>query len=124
MQDFRKLRVWVKAHALELAVRRITRNFPAEERYELSSQLRSAAGSIAANIVEGTARGTDRESARFLRIAFASAAELQHHLILVRDLELITPGACGQLDASTIEVKRMLSGFIRALTGPPSRPPG
>jgi four helix bundle protein len=116
MQDFRRLKVWVKAHALELAARRITKTFPREERYELTSQIRRAAGSIAANIVEGTGRGSDRECARFLRISLASGAELQHHLVLARDLELISSADYARLESDTVEIKRMLSGFIAALT--------
>jgi four helix bundle protein len=61
MQDFRKLHVWRKAHCLALEIHQVTRTWPPTERFGLTDQLRRAAISVAANIVEGTARGTDRE---------------------------------------------------------------
>jgi four helix bundle protein len=116
MQDFRKLKVWDKAHGLALAIYKATRPFPAGEQRGVGDQLRRSAISVASNIVEGTARGTDREAARFLRISLASAAELQYQLLLGYDLGLLTGDAYAALEAQVIEVKRMLSGFIRHLT--------
>jgi four helix bundle protein len=116
MQDFRNLKVWQKAHNLALAIYRTTGAFPAQERFSITDQIRRAATSIPTNIVEGTARGTDREATRFLRISLASAAELQYQLLLVRDLGLLSANPYEDLERQTTEVKRMLSGFIRRLT--------
>ena len=66
MKDFRNLNVWKKAHALALALYILTHSFAQEELYSLTSQLRRAAGSIAANIAEGCGRGSDAEFGRFL----------------------------------------------------------
>jgi four helix bundle protein len=89
MQDFRNLKVWQKAHALTLDVYRYTRNFPAEEKFGLSNQLRRSSASIAANLAEGCARGGDIEFARFVRIAAGSASETDYHLLLARDLQYL-----------------------------------
>src|SRR4051812_41600661 len=89
MGDFKKLRVWQRAHALTLSVYQCTRVFPDGERYGLTSQLRRAAASISANIAEGCGRGTDNELARYLRISLGSATELEYHLLLAKDIGLI-----------------------------------
>ncbi len=87
-EDFKKLKVWGKAHELTLAVYMITRGFPREEVYGLSNQMRRAAASIGANIAEGCGRGSDAELKRFVQIARASANELEYHLLLARDLKI------------------------------------
>ncbi len=93
MKDFKELKVWEKAHALTLAVYQGTRCFPREEIYGLTSQLRRAASSVAANIVEGCGRRSDGEFTRFLQIARGSASELEYHLLLARDLHLLSESA-------------------------------
>ena len=75
MRDFRQIQVWKKAHQLTLEIYQVTARFP-KEFYGLTSQLRRAAASIAANIAEGFGRGGDIELARFLQIAIGSAYEL------------------------------------------------
>ena len=115
MQDFRNLKVWQKAHALTLAVYRGTRNFPTDERYGLTSQLRRSCASVAANIAEGCARGGDIDFARFVNVAAASASETDYHLLLARDLEYIDDSAYQPLFEQISEVKRMLNSFERTL---------
>src|SRR5690348_13667330 len=92
MQDFKNLKVWEKAHQLAIILYRLTRSFPREEIYGLTSQIRRAATSIGANIAEGCGRGTNADMARFLQMAMGSACELEYHLLLSRDLDLI----CGR----------------------------
>ncbi|MDR1090044.1 MAG: four helix bundle protein [Prevotella sp.] len=67
MQDYKKLKVWEKAHSLTLGIYRITTSFPREETYSLTSQLRRSATSIPANIAEGAGRNTKLDFAQFLR---------------------------------------------------------
>ena len=116
MQDFRQLKVWVRAHRVALDVYRATRRFPKDERYGLTSQIRRAASSVSANIAEGCGRGGKADFARFLRMALGSASELENHILLARDLDIIDREVSGRLDAAVIEVKRMLAGLLRKLT--------
>jgi len=89
MRNYRDLQVWNKAHDLTLELYRVSRGFPREETYGLTSQLRRAAISIGANLAEGCGRRTSNELARFVRIAMGSASELDYHLLLCRDLGLM-----------------------------------
>jgi four helix bundle protein len=115
LRDFRGLKVWEKAHALTLATYRVTREFPREETYGLTSRIRRAGLSISANIAQGCGRDGDCDLARFLRIAMGRAAELQYHLLLARDLGLLESGDYQQLDEASGEIKRMLTGLMRRL---------
>ncbi len=112
MQDYRKLKVWKKAHELALAVYEDTRCFPREELYGLTSQMRRAAVSISANIAEGAGRSGNGEFGRFLYIAMGSAAELECELALARDLHLLAPERHGRLASHVSEEKRMLGALI------------
>jgi len=90
MRPFLELVVWQKAHWLTLELYKITRTFPREEQYGLTSQMRRAAASICANIAEGCGRGTARDFARFIQMALGSASELEYHLVLAADLGFIS----------------------------------
>ncbi|HRJ76165.1 MAG TPA: four helix bundle protein, partial [Anaerolineales bacterium] len=82
MKDFRQLKVWEKSHQLALAVYKVTKSFPKEELYGLTTQIRRASMSIPTNIAEGCGRNTDADFARFLQIAMGSASETEYQLIL------------------------------------------
>jgi four helix bundle protein len=107
MRDFRDLKVWEKAHQLTLAVYKATLLFPKEELYGLTSQIRRASMSIPANIAEGCGRSGEAELARFLQIAMGSASELEYHLILANELDLLRSGDYDRLRNELIDVKRM-----------------
>jgi four helix bundle protein len=113
LQEFRKLEVWRKAHALTLSCYSLTRNFPRDETYGLTSQIRRASASIPTNIAEGCGRNGPAELARFLHIALGSASELDYLLLLAHDLELLSDDAYSSAERSVTEVKRMLAGLIR-----------
>ena len=115
MKDFRELKVWQKAHELTLVVYQITASFPREELYGLTTQLRRAGSSIAANLAEGCGRNGDAELARFCSIAMGSASELEYHLLLARDLKLIQLKDYEALDQRATELKRMLTALLRRL---------
>ena len=115
MKDFRELKVWQKAHQLTLAVYQLTASFPREELYGLSSQLRRAGASIAANLAEGCGRNGDAELARFCSMAMGSASELEYHLLLARDLKFIKSKDYEELHQRATELKRMLTAFMQAL---------
>ena len=116
MKDFRQLKVWQKAHQLTLEVYRVTANFPRQEMFGLTSQIRRAGSSICANLAEGCGREGDVELARFCSIARGSASEVEYHLLLAKDLNLIQTPEYEKLALETIEIKRMLTVFIQKLS--------
>ena len=120
MKDFKDLQVWSKAHALTIGIYKATRGFPREELFGLTSQMRRAASSIGANIAEGSGRRSDGELTRFLHIARGSAAELEYHLLLARDLDLLSEITHVVLARQTDEVQRMLTSLIQQVQPVPS----
>jgi four helix bundle protein len=115
MQDFKKIKVWEKAHALTLSIYNISKEFPKNEMFGLTSQIRRSCVSIPANIAEGCCRGSKAEFSRFLQIAMGSASELEYHLLLSLDLNYINKFLYEQSLKQTEEIKKMLSSFIRTL---------
>lgn len=115
MKDFRKLKVWGRAHQITLTLYRATKRFPRDELYGLRTQIRRSASSIGANLAEGCGRKGDREFGRFLSIALGSASELEYHLILAADLGYLEGRAGIDLCREVVEVKRMISGLLAKL---------
>ncbi len=115
MEDFKNLKVWAKAHQLTLAIYQSTRKFPRDEIYGLTSQIRRASVSIGANIAEGCGRRSDPEMKRFVQIARGSASELEYHLLLARDLQLLTVEEFKDLEAKALEIQRMLASLAQRL---------
>ena len=115
MKDFKELKVWHKAYDLALSVYEVSRGFPREEMYGLTSQLRRAAVSIGANIAEGCGRRSDGELVRFLQIARGSASEVEHHLLLARDLKFLHATAHQNIEKRLQEVQRMLTSLVSSV---------
>ena len=115
MQNFRELKVWQKAHELTLAVYEVSRSFPRDEQFGLTSQIRRSCSSIAANLAEGCGRNGDAEFARYCSIAMGSASETEYHLLLAGDLKLINPADYEELSRRATELKRMLTGLSQKL---------
>ncbi|MBI2681932.1 MAG: four helix bundle protein [Acidobacteriales bacterium] len=115
MQDFKKLDVWNRAHKLTAELHRRTRSFPREELFGITAQIRRAAGSIGANIAEGCGRGSDSDFARFIQMALGSASELENHLILALDLDLLKVDEHEYFDNEVTGVKRMLASLLKRL---------
>jgi four helix bundle protein len=116
MQDFRRLKVWEKAHILSLDMERVCNGFPRRQGAVLANQLRRAAESVPANIVEGAATRSDREFRRFLNMAMSSAHEADYHLLKARDTALLGELSYADLTTRLLEVRRMLGGLIKRLT--------
>lgn len=113
MQDFRKLLVWQKGHELVLHVYRVSRGFPREELFGLTSQMRRCAVSVPSNIAEGSGRGSDPDFARFLIIAMGSSSELEYQLLLARDLGYVEAESHRSIETLVKEVKKMLAALIK-----------
>lgn len=116
MKSFNDIKVWHKAYTLVLGVYKVTKNFPREEKFGLTPQMRRAAVSIIANIAEGAKRKTDKDFGHFLNIAEGSLEEVKCYLILSKDLDYLAEDKYRQLFNLSEEVGRMLSGFIKSLT--------
>ena len=116
MKDYRKVKVWGKAHILVKDLYNATSKFPREELFGMTSQLRRAGASIPTNIAEGCGRGSDPDFRRFLQIAFGSANEVEYLIFLSYELNYIQKNQYTELNNKIIEVKKMLSGMIKTLT--------
>jgi four helix bundle protein len=103
------------ADELAMDVYRHSRTFPREERYGLQSQVRRAAVSVAANIVEGCARSTESEYLRFVEIAYGSARELQYEVTLCERLGFFHADAALGLNAMCASLTKMLSALLHSL---------
>ena len=117
MRNYRDLIVWEKAHRLTLAIYQNTRAFPTGERFGLTSQMRRASASIAANLAEGCGRRSDGEMARFVQIAMGSGAELSYHLLLARDLGLLEQAVYNAMNSDLAAVMRMMSALSSKVRG-------
>jgi four helix bundle protein len=113
MKDFRNLQVWQKAHQLTLLIYDVTRRFPREEVYGLTSQIRRCSASVAANIAEGCGKRGNAEFQRFLNISAGSASELEYHFLLAHDLGFLEDNIYEILNRAVVEVKRMLASLAR-----------
>lgn len=113
MQNYRRLAVWRKAHAIALNIHRLTEDIPQRRCAGLVSQLQRAALSIPANIAEGASRATDRDFAKFLQIALASTTEVEYHLEFASDAAIISRTEFSLRQQEIVEVRRMLTGLVK-----------
>jgi four helix bundle protein len=111
-RDYRKLRVFALADKIIVETYRATRDFPADERYGLQSQIRRAAVSAATNIVEGSARESAREYAYFLNISLASATEADYLLGLAARLGYLSPERYPPLQNCYRDLLRQLRNLL------------
>ena len=115
MQNYENLMVWEKAHHLAMEIYRISGTFPRMDGLALTSQLRRAALSIPTNIAEGAGSETPTRFRHFLQIAMGSASETKYHLLVARDLQLISPEKFEELSERISEIRRMLTGLMKQL---------
>jgi four helix bundle protein len=114
-QNFRGLKVWQLGMQLAEDIYRLSRDFPKQEIYGLTSQIQRAAVSIPANIAEGHARASTKDFLRYLAIAQGSLAELETHLLLAERLNYLTPAQTGPIFHQCSEEARMLRGLRASL---------
>lgn len=115
MRDHTKLKAFNLADNIAILTYRLTKNFPKEELYGLSSQMRRAAVSVPSNIVEGCARNSQSEYLRFLEIAFGSLRELHYQLSLAKRLGYLDQTDFQNCEITFIEAEKVLSALIRSL---------
>lgn len=115
MRNFRELQIWQKSHQFTLKTYRFTKNYPKEELFGLTSQMRRSSSSIPTNIAEGCGRNTNPDFKRFLVIASGSSAELEYQLILSKDLDYISELTFNELEKELIEIRKMVYSFIKKI---------
>lgn len=118
LKSYKELKVWQKSVELSVDVYKITRGFPKEELYGLTSQIRRSTVAIPANIAEGYARKSLKEYIQFLRISFSSGAELETHLIIANRIGILSDKEYERVNSDLSEVMRMLNVLIRRLSKP------
>jgi four helix bundle protein len=114
-KSFKDLIVWQKAHLMVLEIYAVTKSFPKEETFGLTSQMRRAGVSIAANIAEGYKKKTKPNKLNFLNIAEGSLEEIKYYLVLARDLEYIKNEKFIPLESLSNEIGKLLNGYYNAI---------
>jgi len=116
MQPHERLKAWEHAHRMYMAVHRATKSWPKDERFELTSQVRRAAFSVPANIVEGASRFGPKEFRHALDIARGSLAEVSYGLVAAKELGYIKEAEWASLDAIRDEASRVLWALLKAVS--------
>jgi four helix bundle protein len=117
VSDYRKLDVWIKAHAMARMANEAARTIRSSRYRSLQSQLIRAANSVPANIVEGSGQESAKEFRRFLRYSINSANEAEYHCFAAYDFGLMPEKNFKELSSLIEEVRKMLSGLIQFLDG-------
>jgi four helix bundle protein len=115
MSNFRKLLVWQKAMSLTTKIYTSTKQFPKDELFGLTSQLRRSAISIPSNIAEGLGRDSNNELIRFLNISVGSLFELQTQLEIAKNITYLNENEFNNLYEDSREVERMLIAFLKKI---------
>ena len=116
MRDYTKIKAFQIADDFAVLVYTLTKRFPKDERYGMTSQLRRAVYSIASNIAEGSARSTAKDYLHFLHIAFGSLNEAHYFIHLAKRLNYISRDTAGPYVNSIDELSRCLTGLIKAVS--------
>lgn len=118
--NFKNLKVWQKSVDLAVKVYHTTKEFPSEEKFGMTSQMRRASVSIPSNIAEGTAKSTAKSFVNSLDISLGESYELETQLIIAKLVGLLDEEKFTQLDADISEVQRMINGFISTVESNPN----
>ncbi len=113
--NFLELKIWQKSMDLSKKLFVLTKSFPSEEKFSLTSQINRASISVPSNIAEGTSRSSNKDFSRFLQIALGSCFEIETQLILARDFQYVSIEDSQELIKLTKEIQKMIKGFIHSL---------
>jgi len=114
-RTFEDLKVWQKAHTFVLSVYAVTKMFPSNEAFGITSQIRRSAVSVPANIAEGYKRLTKPDKLRFFNIAQASLEETRYYVILCRDLKYIDETVFTDWQNAIIDISQLLGRYCSAI---------
>ncbi|NTV22189.1 MAG: four helix bundle protein [Candidatus Yonathbacteria bacterium] len=117
---FRDLNAWKLGHNLVLQVYRMTRFFPKEEMFGLSSQMRRSAISITSNIAEGFGRQSIKDKIHFYTMARGSLTELQNQLIIAHDIGILDDTSFTNAELTSVDVHKIINGLIKTSRNHPS----
>ena len=112
--SFTDLHTWQVAHTLVLEIYRITREFPREEQFGLTSQLRRAVVSITSNIAEGFSRPSYKEKIQFYSMSLGSLTEVQNQMIIAKDIEYLQEATFIDIERIIINTHKLLNGLIKS----------
>ena len=115
MRNFNNILAWQKADDLTVAIYDVTRAFPKEEMYSLTSQIRRAAYSVPANIAEGASRSSQKDYLHFLYIARGSLSEVSYFIHLSKRLNYLNDANHAPIAEQADETSRVLTGLIRSV---------
>lgn len=115
VKDFKSLKIWQKGIKLVVDIYKLTKVFPQEELYGLTSQMRRSAISIPSNIAEGSGRNSDKDFNRFLDISLGSSFELETQIIIARELEFLSSEDFLKLSDKVQEEQKMITGLQKSL---------
>jgi four helix bundle protein len=116
MNNYKELKIWQKSVDLAVHIYEITKNFPKEEIYGLTSQLRRSAISISSNIAEGAGRNTKKDFSNFLGISYGSSCELDTQMIIAEKVKLIDQLALKSVQQRIDEIQKMNWSLKKSLT--------
>ena len=116
MHNFKELKVWKGGIELTKVIFQITRSFPAEERYGLTSQIVRSAISIPSNIAEGCGRITNKDFKHFLTMALGSSFELETQIIIAKDFNYINEEELNNISTQIVEIQKMIYGLQKSLS--------
>lgn len=117
IKSFTDLRAWRESHRLVVDIYESTKNFPKDEQFGLTNQVRRAAVSITSNIAEGFGRRTSADRMHFYDMARASLAEVQSQLLVARDVKYLSDGDFQKLAIQSVECHKILTGLINSTKG-------
>lgn len=115
MNRYKKLNIWNRAVEFATQVYKSTSNFPAEEKYGLTSQIRRCVVSISSNIAEGAGRSSEKDFKRFINIAYSSSCELETQLIIATNLKLLSESESIELLSEINELQKMIFSLSKKL---------
>ncbi|MCK5080789.1 MAG: four helix bundle protein [Candidatus Moranbacteria bacterium] len=114
IKSFTDLMAWQKGHKVVLSVYAITKEFPKEEIFGLTNQMRRCAVSITSNVAEGFSRKNKKEKKQFYRISLGSLTELQSQLLIARDVKYLPNKEFKKIAENTVEVQKLIFGLIKS----------
>ncbi len=115
--SFTQLRTWQKARQFAVRVYEDTLDFPDDEKYALTSQIRRSSSSVSANIVEGFSRTGAKEKKQFYHVALGSLTETMSHMYIASDLGFCKPDTLKWYEQESEELHKMINGMIKTSTG-------